>query len=85
MTTEDYLRVANDMKTSGKPPAILNFGLEQTSMKEWEKSQEANREVKTKDHMVQINNSKLLIAKYAREQRLEWERNLKEKNLWTQA
>ena len=85
MTTEDYLRVANDMKNTGKPPAVQNFGLEQSSMKEWEKSQEANREVKTKDHMVQINNSKLLIAKYAREQRLEWERNLKEKGLWTQA
>ena len=35
--------------------------------------------------MVEIQNSKRLIAKYAREERLAWERNLKEKGLWTQA
>ena len=35
--------------------------------------------------MFEINNSKRLIAKYAREERLDFERNLKEKGLWTQA
>ena len=30
-------------------------------------------------------NSKRLIAKYARAERLAWEQNLKEKGLWTQA
>ena len=33
--------------------------------------------------MFDINNSKRMIAKYAREERLDFERNLKEKGLWT--
>ena len=35
--------------------------------------------------MFEINNAKRLIAKYAREERLAWEQNLKDKGLWTQA
>ena len=35
--------------------------------------------------MMDIHNSKRLIAKYAREERLTWEQNLKDKGLWTQA
>ena len=41
--------------------------------------------MKKLDHSTAIDNSKRLIAKYAREERQAWERNLKEKGLWTQA
>ena len=45
----------------------------------------ANKSIKTKDHMAGIKNAKRLIAKYAREDRDAWQQNLKEKGLWTQA
>ena len=35
--------------------------------------------------MTEIVNAKRLIGKYAREEREAWERNLKEKGLWTKA
>ena len=35
--------------------------------------------------MFEIKNAKRLIAKYAREERQNWEQNLKDKGLWTQA
>ena len=35
--------------------------------------------------MTQIQNAKRLISKYAKEEREAWERNLKEKGLWTKA
>ena len=37
------------------------------------KIEEREKEVKTKDHMAEIKNAKRLIAKYAREDRLNWE------------
>ena len=84
MTTEDYLRMANDMK-QGKQPAIQNFGLEQTALKEWEMEEQATKQVKSKNYMVEVDNAKRLIDKYAREERQAWEQNLKQKGLWTQA
>ena len=84
MTTEDYLKMASDMK-DGKQPAIQNFGLEQTALKDWEKTEEAAKQVKQKNYMVEVDNAKRLIDRYAREERLVWEHNLKEKGLWTQA
>lgn len=35
--------------------------------------------------MVDVKNAKRLIAKYAREEQQQWEDNLKQKGLWTQA
>lgn len=37
------------------------------------KIEEREKKVKAKDYMAEINNSKRLIAKYAREERLAWE------------
>ena len=85
LTTEDYLRVTQEMKKTGGPPQIANFGLNNTSINELNKAEEKNKQVKQKDHVSSVLNSKRLIAKYARAERLAWEQNLKEKGLWTQA
>lgn len=54
-------------------------------MKDWEKTEEAAKQVKSKNYMVEVDNAKRLIDRYAREERQAWEQNLKEKGLWTQA
>ena len=84
MTTEDYLKAAWQLQR-GEPIEIANFGLEQSALKQWRDAEESNKQVKQRDHMTSIDNSKRLIAKYAREERLAWEQNLKDKGLWTQA
>lgn len=90
MTTEHYIRMAYDLKKqnpveNGKQtvPAIAQFGLSQTALQDWYQDVEANKVIKQKDYMMEIHNSKRLIAKYAREERLQWEQNLKDKGLWT--
>lgn len=85
LTTEDYLKVTADMKKTGEPPMIANFGLNNTSIHELNKKEEQNKQVKQKDHISEVLNAKRLIAKYARAERIAWEQNLKEKGLWTQA
>ena len=84
MTTPDYLVAANQLQ-KGEPCTIANFGLDQSSFQEWVKLDQSTKQVKTKDHKTDINNAKRLIAKYAREEQLAWEQNLKDKGLWTQA
>ena len=84
MTTEDYLKAAWQLQ-KGEPIEIANFGLDQSALKVWKVKESENKQVKKLDHMTSIDNSKRLIAKYAREERTAWERNLKEKGIWTQA
>ena len=85
LTTEDYLRITNDMKKSGGPPKIANFGLDNTAITDLNFEEQKNKQVKTKDHFSEVLNAKRLIAKYARADRLAWEQNLKDKGLWTKA
>ena len=47
--------------------------------------EQATKQVKSKNYMVEVDNAKRLIDKYAREERQAWEQNLKQKGLWTQA
>lgn len=84
MTTPDYLVAANQLQ-KGEACSIANFGLDQSSFQEWVKLDQSTKLVKTKDHKTDIDNAKRLIAKYAREEQLVWEQNLKDKGLWTQA
>jgi len=67
----------------GEACTIANFGLDQSSFQEWVKLDQSTKQVKTKDHKTDIDNAKRLIAKYAREEQLAWEQNLKDKGLWT--
>ena len=67
MTTEDYLKMTNEMKLTGKPPKIDKFGFNQTVLYELQQDEEKNKTVKVKDHMFDVLNGKRLIAKYARE------------------
>ena len=85
MTSDDFVRNGYRMRDAGGAPAIHGFGLSQTALQDWIDHEEANKEVKQKDYMFEIKNAKRLIAKYAREERLAWEQNLKDKGLWTQA
>ena len=85
MTSEDFVRNGYQMRDTGCAPAIQGFGLSQTALQDWIDQEEASREVKQKDYMFEIKNAKRLIAKYAREERLAWEQNLKDKGLWTEA
>lgn len=85
MTSDDFVRNGYRMRDTGGAPAIHGFGLSQTALQDWIDHEEANKEVKQKDYMFEIKNAKRLIAKYAREERLAWEQNLKDKGLWTQA
>ena len=84
MTTEDYLRAAQQLKRGDKC-SIMNFGLDQSSLQEWRKKEQQTKQVKTKDHLTQVINAKRLISKYSREEKLAWEQKLKDKGLWTQA
>lgn len=85
LTTEDYLKITNDMKKTGGPPQIANFGLNNTAINDLNTEEQKNKLVKVKDHFSTVLNAKRLIAKYARADRLAWEQNLKDKGLWTQA
>ena len=43
----------------------------------WKQNEEAGKQLKQKDYMVEVKNAKRLIAKYAREEQQDWEDNLK--------
>ena len=73
MTTEDFVRAVDKMNTSQEAPAIANFGLNQSSHQAQRNSENAYKNVKQKDYMVEVKNAKRLIAKYAREDREAWQ------------
>ena len=77
--------MTDEMKKTGQPPKIANFGFNQTVLYELKQKEQQNKQVKLRDHMSEVHNAKRLIQKYAREEKLKWEQNLKEKGLWTQA
>ena len=77
--------MTDEMKKTGQPPKIAKFGFNQTVLYELKQKEQQNKQVKLRDHMSEVHNAKRLIQKYAREEKLKWEQNLKEKGLWTQA
>ena len=87
MTTDDYLRAVKDLnETNGVGPVkIANFGFSATAIHEVIKQEAADRKVVKKDHLSAVLNAKRLLANFAREEKLNWEKKLKEKGLWTEA
>ena len=46
MTTEHFVKAIDEMNKTNKPAAIGNFGLNQSSLEEQRKHEDANKQVK---------------------------------------
>lgn len=84
MTVDNYLVAVRTMKQCGSLP-IANFGYKNTKWVALKETENSRVDMRKKNYMLEIENAKRLIPKYAREEREKFHQRLQELGIETKA